>query len=304
MREQPDVVIAVVSAANLERSLYLVAELLALHAPVVVALNMMDVAQQEGLQVEPEVLQAALGVPVVPMVAVRASGARELLRVVQDTLKERRGDDPHPPEIRADHKEALDKIARLIAGKVPPPYPLDWVALKLLEGDTEITRSMQAALPADAWAGVEGVLTQHDDAMLAVASGRYEWIARMVRAAVVRPRIGQVSLTNQLDKWATHPVLGLLMLAGILGLVFWFTFTVGAPIQTWLDVTVVHGLSGLAAHSLASAPAGCRDSWCRASSAAWARCSPSRPSWPSSSWPLACWKTPATWRAPPSSWTT
>ena len=116
VREKPDVVVAVVSAANLERSLYLVAELLALHAPVVVALNMMDVARQEGLVVEPEVLQAAIGVPVVPMMAVRADGARELLRVVQDTLHERRGDTPHPPEIRADHHEALDQIQHLIAG--------------------------------------------------------------------------------------------------------------------------------------------------------------------------------------------
>ncbi len=148
VREKPDVVVAVVTAANLERSLYLLAELLALHAPVVVALNMMDVARQEGLVVEPEVLQAAIGVPVVPMVAVHADGARELLRVVQDTLHERRGDTPHPPEIRADHKEALDQIEHLIAGHVPPPYPLDWVALKLLEGDAEITRLLQSRMPA------------------------------------------------------------------------------------------------------------------------------------------------------------
>ena len=245
VREKPDVVVAVVTAANLERSLYLLAELLALHAPVVVALNMMDVARQEGLVVEPEVLQAAIGVPVVPMVAVHADGARELLRVVQDTLHERRGDTPHPPEIRADHKEALDRIEHLIAGHVPPPYPLDWVALKLLEGDAEITRLLQSRMPATAWAEVEGLLRQHDDAMLAVASGRYEWIGRMVRAAVVRPRLGQVSLTNRLDQWATHPVLGLVMLAAILGFTFWLTFTVGSPMQAWLDTTIVHGVGSL-----------------------------------------------------------
>ena len=61
LREKPAVVVAVVSAANLERSLYLVAELVALDAPLVVALNMMDVAEQEGIQVEPQVLEAALG---------------------------------------------------------------------------------------------------------------------------------------------------------------------------------------------------------------------------------------------------
>ena len=71
IKERPDVVVAVVDAAILERSLYLVAELLPLPAPVIVGLNMIDVADREGRHVEPEVLQAALGVPVVPMVATR-----------------------------------------------------------------------------------------------------------------------------------------------------------------------------------------------------------------------------------------
>ena len=74
LREQPDIVVAIVSAANLERSLYLVAELICLPAPLVVALNMMDVAEQEGILLEPEVLQAAMGVPVIPITATRAAG--------------------------------------------------------------------------------------------------------------------------------------------------------------------------------------------------------------------------------------
>src|SRR5215212_6037181 len=63
LREQPDLVIAIVNAANLERSLYLVAELISLSTPLVVILNMMDVAGQEGLSIEPKVLEAALGIP-------------------------------------------------------------------------------------------------------------------------------------------------------------------------------------------------------------------------------------------------
>src|SRR5512145_3102338 len=67
IRQQPDAVIALVSAANLERSLYLVSELICLPVPLVIGLNMMDVAEQEGLHVEAHVLQAALGVPVIPL---------------------------------------------------------------------------------------------------------------------------------------------------------------------------------------------------------------------------------------------
>ncbi len=96
LREQPDVVVAVVNASNLERSLYLVAELVTLPAPVIVALNMMDVAAQEGLCIEPEVLEAALGVPVIPMTATRATGTPGLLHVVQETLDGRASDDAAP----------------------------------------------------------------------------------------------------------------------------------------------------------------------------------------------------------------
>ncbi|MEW5940126.1 MAG: ferrous iron transport protein B [Chloroflexota bacterium] len=254
LREQPDLVVAIVDAAILERSLYLVAELISLSTPLAVVLNMMDVAEQEGVRIEPEVLEAALGVPVIPMTATRADGVKNLERVILDLLAGRRESTPRQPEIRADHRAVLDEIARHVAGRVPAPYPESWVALKLLEGDAEITRTMTSELPAEKWEAVSALLRQHDDALLAIASGRYEWIGRLVRAAVVRPKIGQLSLTNQLDRWAAHPFWGLTVLAGILGLVFWLTFTIGSPIQTWLDTQVVGGLSALATQLLASAP--------------------------------------------------
>ncbi len=254
LRERPDVVVAVVNAANLERSLYLVAELVALPTPIIVALNMMDVAAQEGMRIEPEVLEAALGVPVVPMTATRTAGTRELLRLLRETLDGHRLTNPRQPEIRADHRAALDEITRCIIGHVPEPYPAEWIALKLLEGDAEITRTIQNALPPEKWEAVYAVLRQHDDALLAVASGRYEWIGRMVRAAVVQPRMGQITWTKQLDRWAAHPFWGMAILAGILGLVFWLTFTIGSPVQGWLDTQVVGGLSNLAGQMLANAP--------------------------------------------------
>lgn len=254
LREEPDLVIAVVDAATLERSLYLVAELVALPSPLVVVLNMMDVAEQEGMQVEPDILQTALGVPVIPMTATRSRGTEYLFRTIHDILAGKNALAPRPPEIRADHRTVLDEISRHIAGAVPAPYPESWIALKLLEGDSEVTRMMRGALSAKRWEAVSNLLRQHDDAFLAIASGRYEWIGRMVRAAVVRPKIGQVSLTNQLDRWAAHPFWGLAILAGILGLVFWLTFSIGSPIQGWLDAQVVGGLSGLASQALAGTP--------------------------------------------------
>lgn len=235
LQERPDVIIAVVDAAVLERSLYLVAELMALHVPIVIALNMMDVAQQEGVQIEPEVLQAALGVPVVPMSAAKNIGVRELVQTVAQASKGAIAFTPKPPQVRADHQTVLRNIQKLIAGKVPPPYPETWVALKLLEGDRELTRMMQERLSPDTWEAVHRILRSHEDAMVAVASGRYEWIGRMVRAAVTRPQTGQISLTDRLDRWATHPFWGIIIQVAILGAAFWLTYTLGTPLQDWLE---------------------------------------------------------------------
>jgi ferrous iron transport protein B len=254
IREQPNAVVALVSAANLERSLYLVSELICLPVPLIIGLNMMDVAEQEGLSVEPEVLQAALGVPVIPLTATRATGVNNLLQAVDDVLTGKITLTPRRPEIRADHQEILETVEQAITGFVPSPYPADWVALKLLEGDEELTKRMRTELPLERWELVAETLKAHDDALLAIASGRYEWIERMIRAAVVRPKAGQISLTQRIDHWAAHPFWGLVILAGMLGLVFWLTFTVGTPIQEWLDVQIVARISGLAATLLRSAP--------------------------------------------------
>ncbi len=255
IREQPDVVIVMVDAAILERSLYLVSEMVALPAPVIVGLNMIDVARQEGVEIEPEVLEAALGVPVVPMVATKNIGARELLETVDRVVSGEIVCDPKPPQIRDDHKEVLEEIEGLIAERVPAPYPADWIALKLLEGDQEVTQMIQEHVSHAQWEAVHDVLRSHDDALVAVAGGRYEWIGRMIRAAVTRPKAGQIGLTERLDRWATHPLWGLLVLAGILGLTFWLTYTIGAPLQDWLDTYVVGGLADLARTWLTGAPA-------------------------------------------------
>ncbi len=254
LHEGPDIVLAIVSAANLERSLYLIAELVGMGIPLVIGLNMMDVAKQEGMQIEPEVLEAALGIPVIPLVATRSQGVMELLDTVEKIISGEIIPEPRMPEIREDHQESLDQVIRAIDGFVPEPYPTHWSAVKLLEGDSEINRLLQESLPPERWQQVYDVQLDHDDAMLAIASGRYEWIGRLVRAAVVKPKAGQISRTAKLDHLAAHPFWGLVILAAILGLVFWLTFTIGGPAQEWISNSLVLPLGAAAESSLVSSP--------------------------------------------------
>lgn len=254
IREKPVVVVALVNAASLERNLYLVAELLPLARRLVVGLNMVDVAKDEGIVVEPRVLEAALGVPVVPMVAARNRGLRELVEAVDHVVRGSVPYRPNLPEIRDDHREVLVELHALIKDHVPEPYPSEWMALKLLEGDPEVTATIRRHLSESRWNSVHEILMAHEDAVLAAASGRYEWVGRMIRAAVTRPRAGQITLTERLDRWATHPIWGLGILAGFLALIFWLTFTLGAPLQELLDTYVIGTLASGVSRWLANAP--------------------------------------------------
>ncbi len=254
LTESPDLVVALVNAANLERSLYLVAELVSLPAPLLVVLNMMDVARQEGYHIEPEVLEAALGVPVIAFTATHMESVQPLIQAIQDVLESTVRSQPKTPAIRADHQVVLDRVIDLLCPYPFPPYPREWLALKLLEGDAEITRKVKAALPAAEWQSLHDLLKQHDDALLAIASGRYEWIGRMTRAAVTHPKIGQISLTDRLDRWAAHPLVGLILLGLVLGLVFWLTFTIGSPVQTWLENSVIIPLGSLVSTAMQGSP--------------------------------------------------
>ena len=255
IRHQPDVVVAVVDAAIMERSLYLLAELLALPSPVVLVLNMMDVAAQEGVQIEPHVLQAALGIPIVPMVAAKARGVDQLIHAIHDLAEGKTPYQPNIPTIRSDHQAILDKIHDLIIDNVPAPYPASWIALKLLEGDAVVTQMIKDHLPSTNWEKVDRLLYQHEDAILDVAGARYDWIQRMIRAAVIRPRAGQMTVTERLDRIATHPVWGMGLLLAVLGVVFWLTYTLGTPLQEWMDQYVIQAIAHWLTGLLSGAPA-------------------------------------------------
>lgn len=116
IQEQPDVVAVVVDASSLERNLYLVCELLELGVPLVVVLNMMDIADGQGLRVDPQALESALGVPVVPAVAVRGEGMSELLDAVQAVaFGEARALAPPPPT-----SAVVQALVESLDGMVPP----------------------------------------------------------------------------------------------------------------------------------------------------------------------------------------
>ncbi len=253
IREHPDAVIVMLNAAALERTLYLLAELVMLPCPLVVGLNMVDVARQNDMVVEEHVLAAALGLPVVPVVASRNQGLEALLDAAIETALHPDRQSVSRPQLQPEHQAILERAADLLRGRLPKPYPPEWAALKVLEGDAEITALVQREAP-DVWEAMEPWLMQHEDTYLDIAGGRYAWIERLVRAAMRQPKAGSITLTDRVDRIATHPLWGLVVLLGVFGAIFWVTYTLALPVVNWLADGVITPLASWSSRVLAFAP--------------------------------------------------
>lgn len=253
LMQYPDVIVAIVDAAILERSLYLVAELVQLGLPLVVGLNMIDVATQNGIRVDTDRLSQTLGVPVVDVIAAKNIGIEQLVEAAIETAVQ------HPlpidvPRLSPKLDQLQAEVEQTIAPKLPAVYPLPWAALKLMEGDKALIDRLRAILDPIEMGTLKLLLKSQPDAPILIAGARYEWIAHAVKAAVVRTPTKAMTVTAQIDRVATHPIGGLGVLAAVLAALFALTYTVGQPIQNWLDVMVIHGLTSLLNGWLAGAP--------------------------------------------------
>lgn len=252
IHEHPDVIVILVNASALERSLYLLSELLLLGPPIVVAVNMLDVASNQGIQIDVDALQESLGMPVVPMVATKNRGIREL---VNEIIKVSEGDhdyNPRLPGVAIDHWEIYQRLMELIKGYIPLPYNEVWVGTKLMEGDPEISPLVEDLVPKDTWNEIQSLLIKHEDALRAVVGGRYDWIEVVTRATISRFKRGQVLMTDRIDHVLTGPIIGIPVLLCILALIFLITFELGFPLQEllaslagslgrWLDEALANG---------------------------------------------------------------
>ena len=243
----------IVNAAALERSLYLLSELLLIGPPVVVAVNMIDVAEAQGIRINTKALQDALGVPVVPMIARKNIGLKEL---VSEVIALSEGDvayHPRMPDVMQDHKHIFLKLMDLIRPYAPQSYMSHWIITKLMEGDPEVSSTVEQTLPADIWAKVRAVFMEHEDSLHAVVGGRYDWIEEVTRAAISRFKRGQVLRTDRIDHVLTRPIFGIPILLAVLAVVFMLTYEIGFPVQKWLE-GAMSSLSRWLEPALGSAP--------------------------------------------------
>jgi len=142
----PDVVVDVVDASNLERNLYLTVQMMEMQTKLVVALNMMDVAKARGYQIDLPKLAELIGTPVVPMVAARGEGVRELLATVTAVADGKLASAPQTVRYGQDIENEVGKLEKIIVGDERyKAWSPRWLAVKLLEDDREMVRQAQEA---------------------------------------------------------------------------------------------------------------------------------------------------------------
>ena len=142
----PDVVVDVVDASNLERNLYLTVQMMEMEAKLVIALNMMDVARSRGHEIDLTRLTELTGAPAVPLVASKGEGVRDLLKAVTEVADGKRASVPQAVRYGQDIEAEVAKLAGIIAGDERyRAWSPRWLAVKLLEDDREMVRRVQEA---------------------------------------------------------------------------------------------------------------------------------------------------------------
>jgi ferrous iron transport protein B len=229
--EHPDVVINVVDAAVLERNLFFTLQLIEIEAPLVICLNQVDMAKKKGITINRKKLEHALGVPVVPTVAIRGEGIYELTKTALSVA--RNGSNNKKTHVRygAEIEERIGKLDQAVqAGNLGLKYPSRWVAIKLLENDPEIEKlvSSKSGKIIEISAALAGEISSiHKEPCFAViASERYS-LANKIAGEAQRQSEMKSTLSDKLDWITTHSTLGYVTSAGVIaGLLLW-TFTIG-----------------------------------------------------------------------------
>lgn len=242
-----DAVVCIADASNLERNLYLVSQVLDVGLPAVLALNMLDVAEDQGISIDAKRLEQRLGIPVIPMRANRGIGIVELkdALVRSATQPTTATTSPFPEAFNAEVARLGELLeSQALATKDHRPLPR-WLLQRLL---LDVNGYLQRAIlpKADGQARHEPFLEEARTQLAAAGCGvpgvettaRYSWVRRVLDGTVTHPRRFRVTLTDRLDRVLTHRVWGGLVFAVLMVVVFQSVFVWARPLMNGIDAGV------------------------------------------------------------------
>ncbi|MEA4994281.1 MAG: ferrous iron transport protein B [Oscillibacter sp.] len=253
--ERPDCIINIVDASNIERNLYLTLQLMEMQIPMVLALNMMDEVRKNGGTVNVAGMSKALGIPVVPISAVKNEGVSELVDAAVLTAKRRalpavKDFCPPGPVHRCIHAVAHQIEDHAQAARISVRF----AATKLIEGDSDIAARLE--LDQNELELIEHSITEMEtergmDRNAALADMRYEFIGRVCRDTVVKPsQSAERARSERIDRVLTHRIWALPIFFGVMLSIFYLTFNVVGAVLSDLLAKGIDALASIVDRTL------------------------------------------------------
>ena len=254
LNDNPDVIIDLVDATNIERNLYLTTQLIETGVPVVVALNMTDLLEKRGIKIDTKRLSMLLDCPIVETSALKQTGLDTLIETAIKVANKKEVDLP-----REIFSKEMEAAVADVKGVLPDTISEDkkrWYAVKFLENDSKVVESMNLSAAAKAAVDKDRkeLETKHDDDMESIVTDeRYKFIQKIVETTVKKGK-DKLTTSDKIDRIVTNRILGIPIFIAVMFVVYYISVTtIGTIVTDWTNDTFVVAIQDIASKGLEAA---------------------------------------------------
>ena len=257
LKENPDVIIDLVDATNIERNLYLTTQLIETGVPVVIALNMADLLEKRGIKIDTKRLSMLLDCPIIETSALRGEGLDKLIDEAVKVAKSSKVDLPKEI-ISKDMEAAIDEVKGVLPTSVTDDKKR-WYAVKFLENDEKVKEAMKLSASGQSLVDTkrQELEKQHDDDMESIVTDeRYKFIQKIVNTTVKKAK-DKLTVSDKIDRIVTNRILGIPIFVAVMWLVYYVSVTtVGTFVTDWTNDVFVVAIQDFFTNILTSIGAG------------------------------------------------
>ena len=254
LNDDPDVIIDLVDATNIERNLYLTTQLIETGVPVVIALNMTDLLEKRGIKIDTNRLSMLLDCPIVETSALKQTGLDTLIETAIKVANKKEVDLP-----REIFSKEMEAAVADVKGVLPDTISEDkkrWYAVKFLENDSKVVESMNLSAAAKAAVDKDRkeLETKHDDDMESIVTDeRYKFIQKIVETTVKKGK-DKLTISDKIDRIVTNRILGIPIFIAVMFVVYYISVTtIGTIVTDWTNDTFVVAIQDIASKGLEAA---------------------------------------------------
>ena len=236
IEERPDAILNIIDGTNLERNLYLTTQLVELGIPVVLAVNMCDLVEKNGDEINTERLSEQLGCRVVRISALKGTGVMEAAECAIEAAQKDRTIPQHTFSGPVEH--AIAHIEEAIVHDLPEEQQR-WYAIKVVERDEKVLEHLNVSQETLEHVEKDIVAAEtelDDDAESIITNERYNYIAELIKSCYKKNRVGELTTSDKIDRIVTNRWLGLPIFAAVMFFVYWIAMVgVGASATDWAN---------------------------------------------------------------------